>query len=105
MKLISITLPLAVLATCYTALVSANLPDRIGAYYTDTECSSSLGHVLHEFQKSPITFDVGQSAKSVRIDHKTFTIYKDKDCTKEPRSRSNGGCARYEGEIIGCVKF
>lgn len=105
MKLFSVALPLAVLAACFSALVSAQFQGRLGAYYEDTNCGSGVGHEIDLREKSPIKFNVYQGAKSARIDHKTFTIYKDADCTKEPKTSTNGGCARYSGELIQCLKY
>lgn len=98
-------LALVFAATRFSALVSAGSPDRIGAYYNNHDCGSGAGHELSDSQTSPILFSDDQGAKSVRMDKKSFTIYKDKDCTKAPRSQGPGGCADFGGQLIRCIKY
>lgn len=107
MKLFTIALAFALVAACFSDRVSATVPDpsRIGAYYLDANCGSGVGHDLLAGQKSPITFNEYQGAKSARMDSKGFTIFQDTACTQGARSQGAGGCAHLDGKLIRCLKY
>lgn len=95
---------LILVAISFTA-VSAQGAGRAGAYYTDTACGSNNGHVIDKYPGTTVKLPIGLNALSLRIDNSQFTIFKDSDCTKEPRQRGKGGCATYYGAKILCVKY
>lgn len=78
----------------------------IGHYYRDTACGGGTAKDIHqnELQSGVLLFNTEQDVKAVRMDHKSFTIYNDQGCSKNPRGNGAGGCAHLGGETVQCLR-